>query len=124
MAPGRSLGYPGRPTGKFSKIFNFSRKFCICFPIFLGFSTNTTTTTTTTTTSSSSSSSSSGVSRKSKKNRETYAKFSRKIKNFRKFSRGPPRVPQGPPRGHGKIFENFWIFRNFWIFFIDLLMDF
>ena len=45
--------------------------------------------------------------KKSIKNLGKKSKIFEKSKNFRKCSRGPPRVPQGPPRGHGKMFEKF-----------------
>ena len=38
-------------------------------------------------------------------NFENKSKIFENSKKNRKFSRGPPRVPQGPPMGHGKIFE-------------------
>ena len=71
------------------------------------FATTTTTTTTTTT--------------KIQENFENKSKIFEKSKNFRKFSRGPPRVPQGPPRGHGKFFVFLWIIRFFLIFFSNFL---
>ena len=37
VAPGRPLGYPGRPTGKFSKIFGFFENFGFFSRIFLDF---------------------------------------------------------------------------------------
>ena len=37
VAPGRSLGYPGRPTGKFFEKFGFFEKIGFCPRIFLDF---------------------------------------------------------------------------------------
>ena len=45
-------------------------------------------------------------------------KIFEKSKKFRKISHGPPRVSQGPPRGHGKFFEKKIDFsKNIFFFF-------